>query len=98
VERLSTITPQLKALVSESRAWAFWDSFLEADPDKALRFLGVLRAERTLLREDLWHMAEATAHARRGRRALALRACREAQRRNPALVGLDRLAADLQTH
>ncbi|BCS32796.2 hypothetical protein TBR22_A20180 [Luteitalea sp. TBR-22] len=98
VERLSSIAPQLKALVSESRAWAFWDSFLAVDPDKALRFLGVLRAERSLLREDLWHMAEAEALGRLGRRALALRACREAQRRNPALLGLDRLAEQLQTH
>ena len=98
VQRLETIAPQLTALVSESRAWAFWDTFLAADPDKALRFLEVLRAERTLLREDLWHVAEAEAHKRRGRRALALRACREAQRRNPALVGLDRLAEELQTH
>ena len=97
-QRLSSIAPQLQAFVSETRAWAFWDSFLAADPDKALRFLTVLRTERSLLREDLWHLAEAEAHRRRGRRALALRACREAQRRNPVLLGADRLAMELQTH
>lgn len=96
VARLGSIADRLKAFVSETRAWTFWTQYLAADPDKALRFLAALRAERALLREDLWHVAQAEAHRRRGRMRLAREACLEARRRNPALMGLDPLLAALE--
>ena len=66
VHRLDAITPRLKAFVSEARAWSVWERFFVEDPAKALRFVTALRADRTLLREDLWRVADAAAHTRLG--------------------------------
>ena len=98
VRRLESITARLKALVSESRAWAFWDQFIEADPARALRFVEALRADRPLLREDLWHLADATAHMRLGRWDTARRSLDQARRLNPALRRLRPLESALHTH
>ena len=64
VHRLESIAPRLEAFISEARAWAFWEQFLVEDPAKALRFVAALRADRALLREDLWRVADATARRR----------------------------------
>lgn len=98
VHRLTSITARLKAFTSETRAWAFWDQFIEADPAKALRFVAALRADRTLLREDLWHAAEATAHVRLGRWDLARRSLEQARQHNAALRRLRPLESLLHTH
>jgi spore maturation protein CgeB len=96
--RLQAITPRLKAFVSETRAWAFWDQFILADATKALRFVEALRADRALLREDLWHLADTTAQMRLGRWDLARRSLELARQRNPALLRLQDLRAALHTH
>lgn len=98
VARLASIRDRLKAFMSESRAWPFWDQFLLADPSRALRFVEALRADRTLLREDLWHAAEATAHMKLGRWDVARRSCDAARRANPALLRLQSLDRLLHTH
>jgi hypothetical protein len=98
VRRLESITARLRAFTSESRAWAFWDQFIEADPAKALRFVEALRADRTLLREDLWHAADATAHVRLGRWDIARRSLEQAREYNPALRSLRALQSLLHTH
>ena len=98
VHRLESITARLKAFTSETRAWAFWDQFILADPARALRFVEALRADRALLREDLWHAAEATAHMRLGRWDVARRTLDQARLRNPGLLRLRSLGAALQTH
>lgn len=91
VHRLDAITRRLEAFVRETRAWAVWDRFAATDPAKALRFVGALRADRALLREDLWHVAEATAHTRLGQRGPARRSLEGARRLNPALLQLQEL-------
>ena len=87
VHRLESITPRLKAFTSEARAWAFWNQYIVADPARALRFVAALRADRALLREDLWHIADTTAHMRLGRWDVARRSLDEARRCNPAFRG-----------
>ena len=96
--RLAAITPRLRAFASETRAWAFWDQFMLSDPTRALRFVEALRADRTLLREDLWHVADTTAHMRLGRWDVARRSLELARRVNPALLRLRQLDAALETH
>lgn len=96
--RLTAIAPRLKAFASETRAWAFWDQFILADPGKALRFVEALRADRALLREDLWHLADTTAHMRLGRWDVARRSLERAERLSPGLLRLRELAAALRTH
>lgn len=95
VHRLQSIAARLRALTVESRAVQAWDRMLAVDPAKALRFLTALRADRPLLREDCWAVAEATARLRLGQRDLARRACDDARRRNPALLQLRALEAVL---
>lgn len=85
VRRLETIAPRLRSFVAESRAWPHWHRFLGEDPARALRFVEALRADRPLLREDLWHLADATALTRLGRVAAARRATERARMLNPAL-------------
>jgi hypothetical protein len=84
--------------LSESRAWAFWDQFIVADPGKALRFVEALRADRPLLREDLWHAADTTAHMRLGQWDGARRSLEQARVFNPGLLRLAPLAARLDVH
>lgn len=91
VHRLESITPRLKAFTSEARAWAFWEQYLVEDPAKALRFVSALRADRALLRDDLWHVADATAHTRLGYVDAARRSLGDARRRNPGLLRLREL-------
>jgi hypothetical protein len=98
VARLTSITSRLKAFVSETRAWAFWDQFLLADPGKALRFVDALRTDRTLLREDLWYAAETAAHMRLGQWDLARRTFAAARQHNPSLLSLRALDRLLDTH
>lgn len=98
VRRLESITTRLDAFVRESRAWPFWDRFLEADPAKALRFVETLRADRTLLREDLWHTADALASMRLQQWDAARASLDSARRCNPHLQRLIPLTAALDTH
>jgi hypothetical protein len=98
VRRLESITARVKAFISESRAWPFWDQFIEVDPAKALRFVEALRADRTLLREDLWYAADAAALVRLGRWDVARRALDQARQRNAALRSLRPLESLLNTH
>lgn len=95
VHRLESITPCLEAFTTETRAWTFWEQFIIADPGKALRFVAALRADRALLREDLWHVADTTAHIRLGRWGAARRSLDEARRCNPGLRRLQGLEAEL---
>jgi hypothetical protein len=85
VRRLEDITARLEAFVRESRAWPFWERFVDVDPPRALRFVEALRADGDLLREDLWHAAEATAHMKLGRWDAARRSTARARDINPAL-------------
>ena len=98
VRRLESIAPRLKDFMSESRAWPFWDQFVAVDPAKALRFVEALRADRTLLREDLWHAAEATAHMRMGRWDVARQRVEQARHINRSLLRLEPIASALNTH
>ena len=85
VRRLETIAPRLRSFVAESRAWPHWQRFLDEDPARALRFVQALRTDRPLLREDLWHLAEASALTRLGKVAAARRATERSRALNPAL-------------
>lgn len=98
VRRLESIAPRLDAFVSESRAWPFWERFVETDPAKALRFVDALRADRALLRQDLWHAADAMASMRLGQWDTARASLDRARRCNPHLQQLTPLTAALDTH
>ena len=98
VRRLGSIAARLKTFVAETRAWPFWEQFVEVDPERALRFVDALRADRVLLREDLWQAADATAWLRLGRWDAARRALDRARQYNPHLRSLASLAATLTTH
>ncbi|HTV03054.1 MAG TPA: glycosyltransferase, partial [Luteitalea sp.] len=64
VHRLQELAPRLATFVAESRAWPHLLRYLHDDAAKALRFVAALRSDRALLREDVWHAAEADAHLR----------------------------------
>ncbi len=98
VARLAAIAPRLKAFVAETRAWSFWERFILGDPAKALRFVESLRADRVLLREDLWHLADATSHMRLQQWDVAGQSLERAERLNPGLLRVRVLADALRTH
>jgi spore maturation protein CgeB len=86
VQRLESIAARLRTFVAESRAWRHWQRYVAEDPAKAIRFVDALRADRELLREDCWHLADAAAQARLGNLALAQAARTRARARNPGLL------------
>ncbi|MCC6163875.1 MAG: glycosyltransferase [Acidobacteria bacterium] len=96
VHRLASIADTLRAFVSETRAWPFWERFVEVDPARALRFVDTLRADRTLLRDDLWHAADATAAMRAGQWDRGCLSLAHAERCNPALRRLQPLRDAMQ--
>jgi len=63
-----------------------------------LRFVEALRADRALLREDLWHAADTAAHMRLGRWDVARRSLEQARVLNPGLLRLGALAARVDVH
>jgi spore maturation protein CgeB len=86
VRRLESIAARLRAFVTEARAWQHWRGYVAEDAAKALRFVAALRADRALLREDCWHLADAIAHAQLGRTDAALVSAAAARSLNPALL------------
>ena len=77
---------ELEMLAGEQGRIAALVAKMAADAAKALRFVAALRADRGLLREDRWHLADALAHARLGHPDSAQASAAAARSLNPALL------------